>query len=319
MKKIEIKYEKPINKKIEIIKKYLNKTTTEKPKKKINKREKSSKSLKSNKSKSLKLKDNKSQEIIENKKSLSLEYRKTKFEEDYKLILEMRKKKTAPVDTLGSSNCIKKDKKIDFKTYKFQNLVSLMLSSQTKDNITYLTTQKLIEYGLTIENMIKIPIEKLTEIIYKVGFHNNKSKTIKKLSEVLREKYNDNPPENFKEILNLPGIGRKMGLLYMKECLNKIEGIAVDTHIHKIANRLGWVNNTKNPEKTEFELEKIVEKKYWNDINLILVGFGQEICKSFHPLCDKKCLLKNNCPYYLNNISCDKGKKRKNLMKRKSE
>ena len=317
MKKIEIEYEKPINKKIEILKKYIDKTNMEKPKKKINKREKSSKSLKSNKTKSLKLKDNKSQEIIENKKSLSLEFRKTKFEEDYKLLKKMRITQEAPIDKYGASQCTKPN--IDFPTYKFQTLVSLILSAQTKDEITYLTTQKLIEYGLTIENMIKIPIEKLTEIIYKVGFHNNKSKAIKKLSEVLREKYNDNPPENFKDILNLPGIGRKMGLLYMKECLNKIEGIAVDTHIHKIANRLGWVNNTKNPEKTEFELEKIVEKKYWNDINLILVGFGQEICKSFHPLCDKKCLLKNNCPYYLNNISCDKGKKRKNFMKRKSE
>ena len=241
---------------------------------------------------------------------------KKKFEEDYKLILEMRKKKTAPVDTLGSSNCIKQ-KNIDFKTYKFQNLVSLMLSSQTKDDITYSTTQKLIEYGLTIDNMIKIPIEKLTEIIFKVSFHNNKSKSIKKLAEILREKYNDNAPESLNEIIKLPGIGKKMGILYMKECLNKIEGIAVDTHIHKISNRLNWVNNTKNPEKTEIELEEICDIKYWNNINTILVGFGQEICKSVSPLCDS-CLLNKRCQYRENVILNKKSKeKEKNMKKRK--
>ena len=131
----------------------------------------------------------------ENEKIKDKETRKKKFEEDYKLILEMRKKKTAPVDSLGSSNCIKQ-KNIDFKIYKFQNLVSLLLSSQTKDDITYSTTQKLVEYGLTIDNMIKIPVEKLTEIIFKVSFHNNKAKSIKKLAEILRKKYNDNAPEN---------------------------------------------------------------------------------------------------------------------------
>ena len=230
----------------------------------------------------------------------------------------MRKKKTAPVDTLGSSNCIKKDKKIDFKTYKFQNLVSLMLSSQTKDNITYLTTQKLIEYGLTIDNMIKIPIEKLKEIIFKVSFHNNKSKNIKKLAQILREKYNDNSPENLKEIIKLPGIGKKMGILYMKECLNKIEGIAVDTHIHKISNRLNWVNNTKNTEKTQIELEEICDFKYWDNINSILVGFGQEICKSVSPLCES-CLLNQRCQFGKNVILNKKSKEKKKDMKKRKE
>ena len=310
MKKKEIKYEKNIkNNKLELIKNYLEETKQ----KSIKSQSKSKKKeISNNKNRS----NSKSSKKEEKEKINDKEARKKKFEEDYKLILEMRKKKTAPVDTLGSSNCIKQ-KNIDFKTYKFQNLVSLMLSSQTKDDITYSTTQKLVEYGLTIDNMIKIPIEKLTEIIFKVSFHNNKSKSIKKLAEILREKYNDNAPENFNEIIKLPGIGKKMGILYMKECLNKIEGIAVDTHIHKIANRLNWVNNTKNPEKTEIELEEICDIKYWNNINTILVGFGQEICKSVAPLCDS-CLLNKRCQFRENAILSKKSKeKEKNMKKRK--
>ena len=310
MNKKEIKYEKnKKNMKLELIKNYIEETKQQSKKSKS----KSKKEMSKNKNKS----NSKDSKKDENEKIKDKETRKKKFEEDYKLILEMRKKKTAPVDTLGSSNCIKQ-KNIDFKIYKFQNLVSLLLSSQTKDDITYSTTQKLVEYGLTIDNMIKIPIEKLTEIIFKVSFHNNKAKSIKKLAEILRKKYNDNAPENLKEIIKLPGIGKKMGILYMKECLNKIEGIAVDTHIHKISNRLNWVNDTKNPEKTEVELEEICERKYWNNINTILVGFGQEICKSVSPLCDS-CLLNKRCEFGKNVIMNKKSKEKEKDMKKRKE
>ena len=81
----------------------------------------------------------------------------------------------------------------------------------------------------------------------------------KKLAEKLREEYNDDAPETLEEIIKFPGIGRKIGLLYLKECCQQVEGVAVDTHIHKIANRLKWVNNTKDPNKTSIELEKIID------------------------------------------------------------
>ena len=266
-------------------------------------------------------KDNESQNLNNNSnKDLdtnSLTFKKKKFESDYKLIQQMRKEKIAPVDNQGSTSCTQVCNKIDKKVLKFQCLVSLILSSQTKDNITFETTKKLIEYGLTIDKMLKISNEELVNLIFKASFHNVKAKTIKKLAQVLRYEYNDNAPETLEKVMKLPGIGRKIGLLYLKECCNKIEGIAVDTHIHKIANRLGWVD-TKEPNKTSIDLENIVDKKYWNEINLILVGFGQQICKSVKPLCEK-CLLCNVCDYYKNNIKGKNNKKEKKKSVKKSK
>jgi len=247
--------------------------------------------------------DSSSEEIDED-----LEKRKKKFEKDYNKILKIRKEIPAPVDTQGLSSCIEKCDNEDRKLMKFQGLVSLMLSPQTKDNITYETTKKLIEYGLTIDSILKISHEDLVNLIFKVSFHNVKATNIKKLAEKLRNEYDDDAPETLEEITKFPGIGRKIGLLYMKECCEKVSGIAVDTHIHKIANRLEWVNKTKDPNKTSVELEKIVDKKYWGNINSILVGFGQEICKSVKPECEISCTLCSDCSYYKNVVSKKKSK-----------
>ena len=246
--------------------------------------------------------------------------RREKFEKDFEKIKEMRKGKTAIVDTQGLSSCIDTCDKSDKKLLKFQGLVSLMLSPQTKDNITYETTKKLLDYGLTIDNILKISEKELVDIIFKVSFHNVKAKNIKKLAEKLREEYDDDAPETLEEIIKFPGIGRKIGLLYLKECCQQNEGVAVDTHIHKIANRLKWVNNTKDPNKTSLELEKIVDKKYWDNINSILVGFGQEICKSVKPLCDSSCTLCDDCDYYKEHFQKNKkGKKQKSKSKEKEK
>ena len=243
--------------------------------------------------------------------------RKEKFEKDFEKIIKMREETPALVDTQGLSSCIDICNSKDKKLMKFQGLVSLMLSPQTKDNITYETTKRLIEYGLNIDNILKISEKELVDLIFKVSFHNVKAKNIKKLAEKLREEYNDDAPETLDEIVKFPGIGRKIGLLYLKECCQKTKGVAVDTHIHKIANRLKWVNNTKDPDKTSIELEKIVDEKYWDEINGILVGFGQEICKSVKPLCDSSCTLTDNCPYYKDVIYKKKQKSKKENSKDK--
>ena len=261
-----------------------------------------------------------SESISDSEEEKDLIERKKKFEKDFAKIKEMRKGKTAVVDTQGLSSCIASCDKTDKKLLKFQGLVSLMLSPQTKDNITYETTQKLLEYGLTIDNILKISEKDLVNIIFKVSFHNVKAKNIKKLAEKLREEYNDDAPETLEEIVKFPGIGRKIGLLYLKECCQQNEGVAVDTHIHKIANRLKWVNNTKEPNKTSLELEKIVDKKYWDNINSILVGFGQEICKSVKPLCDSSCTLCDDCDYYKEHFQKNKkGKKQTSKSKEKEK
>ena len=220
-----------------------------------------------------------------------------KFEKDYQKIKEMRKSVKAPVDSMGSALCPDKTiQETDYKTYKFQALISLLLSSQTKDNITFQATKNLISYGLSISSMLKTPKEKIVEFIYQVSFHNNKAENIKNIAKEIHEKYKDDPPEELSELVKLKGIGYKMALIYLKDVCGKIEGIAVDTHIHKIANRLGWAE-TKTPEKTRKRLEEIIDKKYWEEMNPILVGFGQEICKSVKPKCSE-CTLKNNCEWY---------------------
>ena len=153
---------------------------------------------------------------IDTEEEKDLLERKEKFEKDFKKIKEMRKETPAVVDTQGLSSCIKVCDQTDRKLMKFQGLVSLMLSPQTKDNITYETTQKLIEYGLTIDNVLKMSEKELVEIIFKVSFHNVKAKNIKKLAEKLRDEYDDDAPETLEEIIKFPGIGRKIGLLYLK-------------------------------------------------------------------------------------------------------
>ena len=266
------------------------------------------------------MKESESLSNSDSEEEKDLNKRREKFEKDFEKIKEMRKGKTAVVDTQGLSSCIETCDKSDKKLLKFQGLVSLMLSPQTKDNITYETTKKLLDYGLTIDNILKISEKELVDIIFKVSFHNVKAKNIKKLAEKLREEYDDDAPETLEEIIKFPGIGRKIGLLYLKECCQQNEGVAVDTHIHKIANRLKWVNNTKDPNKTSLELEKIIDKKYWDNINSILVGFGQEICKSVKPLCDSSCTLCDDCDYYKEHFQKNKkGRKQKSKSKEKEK
>lgn len=240
------------------------------------------------------------------------------FEKDFSIIKKMRDKKTAPVDTMGASYCPDSTiKTTDFKTFKFQALVSLILSAQTKDNVTLRTTKNLIKHGLTIDSMLNTPQEKIAQLIYGVSFHNNKAKAIVRLAKYLHENCDDDPPETLKEVLELPGIGNKMGLLYLKDCCGLIEGIAVDTHVHKIANRLSWVETT-NADKTRIELERIVDKKYWEELNEILVGFGQETCKSVGPKCDE-CLLRDSCKYYKDVVLVKKKEKEKEKAKKGSK
>ncbi len=119
---------------------------------------------------------------------------------------------------------------------------------------------------------------------------------IKKFAQILKENYNSDPPEELKELLTLPGIGPKMAHIYLQCCCDKIEGIAVDTHVHRICNRLKWVNETKTPEHTRKGLESWLPKELWSDINLVLVGFGQTICSAVAPKCSQ-CKLNRDCDF----------------------
>mmetsp|Transcript_11887 Transcript_11887/g.11934 ORF Transcript_11887/g.11934 Transcript_11887/m.11934 type:complete len:150 (+) Transcript_11887:103-552(+) len=131
------------------------------------------------------------------------------------------------------------DKSIDPKLFRFQTLIELLLSSQTKDSTTSQTISKLQSQGLTPERMVELPVEEIADTIYGVRFHNNKAKYIKNTSKILLEKYDGDIPNDFKKVIALPGIGPKMAYLFLQICYGKVEGIPVDTHVHRVANRLG--------------------------------------------------------------------------------
>ncbi len=172
-------------------------------------------------------------------------------------------------------------------------LISCLLSLRTKDTITEEVTEKLYKIARTPQQILKLPLKKLKKIIYKTGFYNNKAKTIKKVTEKILYDFNGRVPDTLEKLLLLPGVGRKTANLVLTEGFNKI-GICVDTHVHKIFNRWGYVR-TKTPDETEIILRQKLPKKYWKKINNYLVTFGQNICLSISPFCSK-CVINKKCP-----------------------
>ncbi|XP_045214945.2 endonuclease III-like protein 1 [Mercenaria mercenaria] len=222
-------------------------------------------------------------------------------------IFEMRKAWDAPVDTMGCD--VISDEKAKPEVYRYQVLLSLMLSSQTKDQITSAAMAKLRSHGCTNENILSTSDKVLGELIYPVGFWKRKVEYIKKTSEILKTQYKGDIPTTVQDLCKLPGVGPKMAYLVMKCAWNQIEGIGVDTHVHRISNRLGWVKKTtKQPEDTRKALEDWLPREYWTDINHLLVGFGQQTCLPVNPKCSE-CLNKDICPFGRSELRYSKPKK----------
>ena len=156
-----------------------------------------------------------------------------------------------------------------------------MLSSQTKDTINALTMRRLQTElpppGLTLSNILTVPPARLNELIYAVGFHNNKTRFIKAAAQILHEQFDDDIPDTIEGLTSLPGVGPKMAYLCMSAAWGRTEGIGVDVHVHRITNLWGW-HKTKNPEETRASLEAWLPREKWHEINHLLVGFGQTIC-----------------------------------------
>lgn len=212
----------------------------------------------------------------------------------YENIVKMRAETPADVDTMGCDQCVDKDGRVDEKTARLQCLVSLMLSSQTRDPITFATMERLKEAGLSVQLIESIADNQLEELIKPVSFYRNKTKYLKKTATILREQYDGDIPRTLADMLKLPGVGPKMAHLAMKEAWGEVTGIAVDTHVHRIANRLQWVS-AKTPEQTMEQLQRRLPRQYWDDINHLLVGFGQAICLGAKPKC-ATCLNASICP-----------------------
>ena len=166
----------------------------------------------------------------------------------------------------------------------FTVLVSCLLSLRTKDEITEQVSIRLLKPYNTPQEIIKLTNEELEKIIYPVGFYKTKAERIKQISKTILLKFNGHVPDDFDTLLTLKGVGRKTANIVMVYGFNKTDYLPIDTHCHRIPNRIGWIQ-TKNPEETEKELRKILPKQYWVDFNHIFVVFGQTICKPISPLC----------------------------------
>jgi len=210
-------------------------------------------------------------------------------------IRQMRRSRDAPVDSMGAEKCA--DQGASQQEFRFQVLVSLMLSSQTKDQVTNGAMEKLKTHSLTVDNIIKMNSTTLGQLIYPVGFWKKKVGYLKRTAEIIRDEYDGDIPRSIEDLCKLPGVGPKMAHLCMSIAWNELTGIGVDTHVHRIANRLKWVEKpTKTPEQTRVALESWMPRELWDEINLLLVGFGQQTCLPVKPKCSG-CLNKAICPF----------------------
>lgn len=181
----------------------------------------------------------------------------------------------------------------------FRVLVSCLISLRTKDEVTLEASTRLFEKADNPADMLNLSEEEIGKLIYPAGFYKTKSFTIKNICRVLLEEYDGIVPDDIDELVKLKGVGRKTANLVVVEGYGQ-DAICVDTHVHRIFNRLGYVR-TKNADKTEMELRKKLPKEYWIRINEILVSYGREICKPVSPYCSS-CRLSDFC----DKVSVDK-------------
>ena len=171
-------------------------------------------------------------------------------------------------------------------------LIGCILSLRTNDRTTYPATLRMLELAKTPQEMMKVSINELSKAIYPVGFYENKAKQIIELSRQIVEELDGKVPDEIEDLCKFKGVGRKTANLVLARGFNK-PAICVDVHVHRIFNRLGYVK-TKNPEETEFALRKKLPKKYWIDINTLIVTHGQNICKPIKPMCSS-CPIEGYC------------------------
>jgi endonuclease-3 len=173
-------------------------------------------------------------------------------------------------------------------------LVATILSAQCTDKKVNAVTQELFKKYKTVEDYANADLGELEEDVRPTGFYRNKAKNIKKSAQRLVEKYNCQVPETMNEIIELPGVARKTANIVLTNAYGVIEGIAVDTHVRRLSQRLGLTEN-KNPDKIEQDLMEIVPKAYWEKITDLLIFHGRNICVARKPKCGL-CVLNQICP-----------------------
>ena len=176
----------------------------------------------------------------------------------------------------------------------FQVLISTMLSAQTRDPVTAEASARLFRVARTPRTMAALPVPKIQKLIYPVSFYRVKARNVKETCHQIIERFGGRVPATMEELLTLPGVGRKTANLVLILSHASRDNICVDTHVHRISNRLGWVK-TATPEETEQALYKATEQRWWANINLYLVTWGQNVCRPVYPRCGD-CALASICP-----------------------
>ena len=171
----------------------------------------------------------------------------------------------------------------------FLVLISCLLSLRTKDTTTLPVCERLFAEVNTIDGFLEIPVTRLRKMIYPVGFYKTKATRIHEICDDLKHRYGGKVPDSLEELLTLKGVGRKTANLVLTEGFGKL-GICVDTHVHRISNRLGYIK-TKDPEATEAALREKLPTQYWIEYNALLVTWGQNVCHPVSPKCSQ-------CPVY---------------------
>jgi endonuclease III len=171
----------------------------------------------------------------------------------------------------------------------FDVLISTILSLRTKDEVTRQAATRLLQKAHNPQEILSLPESEIAALIYPVGFYKTKARTIRQICQELIEKYNGKVPDDLDELLKLKGVGRKTANLVITLGYAK-PGICVDTHVHRVSNRLGYVK-AKNPDETEKALREKLPREYWIEYNDLLVTWGQNICRPISPFCSKCAIL----------------------------
>jgi endonuclease-3 len=176
----------------------------------------------------------------------------------------------------------------------FKVLVSTMLSARTQDATTDAASRRLLARARSPRSLRRLTVGEIENLIYPVSFYRHKARHVKETCRLLDVRFGGRVPATMEELLTLPGVGRKTANLVMIVAHQSPDNICVDTHVHRIANRLGWVR-TRTPEETEQALYRAIERRWWSRINLYLVTWGQRVCRPIGPKCSV-CAIRTLCP-----------------------
>jgi endonuclease-3 len=175
----------------------------------------------------------------------------------------------------------------------FEVLISTMLSAQTRDPVTAAASARLFRLARTPRTLARLTTKRIEKLIYPVSFYRHKAKHVKATCRILLKQYGGRVPGTMEELLTLPGVGRKTANLVLILSFKSLKNICVDTHVHRISNRLGWVR-TRTPDETEQALYKATDVRWWPYINLYLVTWGQNVCRPLYPRCST-CVIYDHC------------------------